>query len=57
MAFLFEGVKSPCPRGVLKILDFVLGVKKKYNTITHRSVGGITEFVTHCFKKLIRDLV
>jgi len=27
MAFLSEGVKSPCPRGVLKILVFVLGVK------------------------------
>jgi len=28
MAFLSEGVKSPCPRGVLKILVFDLGVKK-----------------------------
>jgi len=27
MAFLSEGVKSPCPRGVLKILVFDLGVK------------------------------
>jgi len=27
MAFLSKGVKSPCPRGVLKILIFVLGVK------------------------------
>jgi len=25
---LSEGVKSPCPRGVLKILVFDLGVKK-----------------------------
>jgi len=28
MAFLSEGVKSPCPRGVLKILVFDLGGKK-----------------------------
>jgi len=27
MAFLSEGVKSPCSRGVLKILVFVLGEK------------------------------
>jgi len=28
MVFLSEEVKSPCPRGVLKILVFVLGGKK-----------------------------
>jgi len=30
MTFLSKGVKSPCPRGVLKILVFDLGVKKMH---------------------------
>jgi len=43
MASLSEGVKSPCPRGVLKILVFDLGVKKQQIFVREGSQEKVSE--------------
>jgi len=43
MAFLSEGVKSPCPRGVLKILVFVVGDKKRQFFVRGGSQEKVSE--------------
>jgi len=43
MAFLSEVGKSPCPRGVLKILVFVLGDKKRQFFVRGGSQEKVSE--------------
>jgi len=52
MTFLSEGVKSPCPRGVLKILVFDPGGKKLQIFVQGRSQEKVSEGVTFSEKCL-----